>query len=71
MQIEQIDVVRLQSLEAGALHMAVDHSPYEGMEVTGWPELVLSRGEVVARNGEFVGEPARGRFLARAPRGQE
>jgi len=65
------DPARLQSLEAGALHMAVDHSPYEGMEVTGWPELVLSRGEVVARNGEFVGEPARGRFLARAPRGQE
>jgi len=62
------DPARLQSLAAGALHMAVDHSPYEGMEVTGWPELVLSRGEVVARDGEFVGEPARGRFLARTPR---
>ena len=40
-----------QSLDAGALHMAVDHSPYEGMTVTGWPELVLSRGDVVARDG--------------------
>jgi len=65
------DPARLQSLAAGALHMAVDHSPYEGMEVTGWPELVLSRGEVVARDGEFVGEPARGRFVARAPRARE
>jgi dihydropyrimidinase len=62
------DPARLQSLAAGALHMAVDHSPYEGMEVTGWPELVLSRGEVVARDGAFVGEPARGNFLARSPR---
>jgi len=61
------DPARLQSLAAGALHMAVDHSPYEGMEVTGWPELVLSRGDVVARDGEFVGEPARGRFLPRSP----
>ena len=36
-------------------------------EVTGWPELVLSRGDVVARDGNFVGEPSRGRFLERAP----
>jgi dihydropyrimidinase len=62
------DPARAQSLAAGALHMAVDHSPYEGMEVTGWPELVLSRGDVVARDGTFVGEPARGRFLPRLPR---
>ena len=62
------DPERAQSLAAGALHMAVDHSPYEGMEVTGWPELVLSRGDVVARDGTFVGQPARGRFLARTPR---
>jgi len=62
------DPERAQSLAAGALHMAVDHSPYEGMAVTGWPELVLSRGDVVARDGTFVGQPARGRFLARTPR---
>ncbi len=61
------DPERAQSLAAGALHMAVDHSPYEGMEVTGWPDLVLSRGDVVARDGNFVGDPARGRFLERAP----
>ncbi len=62
------DPARVQSLEASALHMAVDHSPYEGMRVTGWPEVVLSRGDVVARDGRFVGEPERGRFVARAPR---
>ena len=50
-----------------ALHMNVDHSPYAGLTVTGWPEIVLSRGDVVARDGRYVGEPARGRFVARSP----
>ena len=59
---------RRQSLAASALHMNVDHSPYEDVTVAGWPDLVLARGDIVARDGEFVGEPARGRYVARAPR---
>ncbi len=47
--------------------MAVDHSPYEDSPSTGWPELVLARGDVVARDGDYVGEPARGRYVARTP----
>ena len=62
------DPARAQSLDAAALHMAVDHSPYAGMEVRGWPELVFARGDIVARDGAFAGEPARGRFVSRAPR---
>jgi dihydropyrimidinase len=59
------DPERAQSLDASALHMAVDHSPYHGMTVTGWPELVFARGELVARDGRYVGEPARGRYVSR------
>ncbi len=58
---------RRQSLAASALHMAVDHSPYEDVTVAGWPDLVLARGDVVARGGGFVGEPARGRYVERVP----
>jgi dihydropyrimidinase len=61
------DPERRQSLDAGALDMATDHSPYAGMVSSGWPELVVSRGRVVARDGQFVGELGRGRYLARAP----
>ncbi len=57
-----------QSLDASALHMAVDHSPYAGTVVTGWPEVVLARGDVIARDGRYVGEPERGRFVSRTPR---
>ncbi len=61
------DPQRAQSLDARALHMNVDHSPYEGTAVTGWPSLVLARGRVVARDGAFVGEPGAGRFVERTP----
>jgi dihydropyrimidinase len=59
------DPERAQSLDHEALHMRVDHSPYQGWVVRGWPALVLSRGRVVADDGRFVGEPAWGRFVER------
>jgi dihydropyrimidinase len=61
------DPERRQSLDAAALHMRVDHSPYEGKVATGWPALVLSRGRVVAEAGQPRGEPGWGRYVARAP----
>jgi dihydropyrimidinase len=48
--------------------MAVDHSPYEAMTVTGWPKLVLSRGRLLAADGAFVGEPGGGHYVKRTPR---
>ena len=47
------------------LHEQVDWSPYEGMQVQGWPRDVLSRGRVVVRGGEFVGQPGWGQFQVR------
>jgi dihydropyrimidinase len=53
-------------LDAGELHMRTDHSPYEGMTVTGWPALTLSRGRVVAREGRPAdAPPGWGRFVQR------
>ncbi|UIN22836.1 dihydropyrimidinase [Herbaspirillum frisingense] len=45
------------------LHHDVDYTPYEGMQLTGWPVLTLSRGEIVWRDGEVLGAPGRGQFL--------
>ena len=55
-------------LDAAGLHMRTDHSPYAGMEVRGWPALTLSRGRMVALDGEP--QPARGwgRYVPRQPR---
>jgi dihydropyrimidinase len=57
-------------LVAERLHMNVDYSPYENITVRGWPSLVLSRGRVVARDGEPVGAPPEGRFVRRGPSGR-
>ncbi len=46
-------------------HDATGYCPYAGMSLTGWPVTVLSRGEVIIDNGEFVGGSGRGRFLPR------
>jgi dihydropyrimidinase len=62
------DPNRKQTLSAKTLHMKVDYNPYEGREVTGVSETVLSRGRVVVDNGKFVGKAGAGSFLKRNPR---
>ncbi|MCA0400254.1 MAG: dihydropyrimidinase [Proteobacteria bacterium] len=42
-----------------------DYSPYEGMEVTGWPVSTLLRGQFVVRDGALVGQRGAGRYIAR------
>jgi dihydropyrimidinase len=66
------DPERQVTLAAEALHQNVDYTPYEDWEVKGYPVTALSRGEVVVRDGEFVGAAGRGQFLRTAPlaRGQ-
>jgi dihydropyrimidinase len=62
------DPNRKQTLSARTLHMKVDYNPYEGREVTGVSETVLSRGKVIVENGKFTGRAGAGSFLKRNPR---
>jgi dihydropyrimidinase len=56
-------------LDAGTLHSRADHSPYAGRTITGWPVLTVSRGLVVAANGEPADvAPGWGRFVPRTRR---
>ena len=45
------------------LHHAVDYTPYEGMEVTGWPITTLVRGVPVWHEGKACAPAGHGRFL--------
>ncbi|MDB5380052.1 MAG: dihydropyrimidinase [Rubritepida sp.] len=44
-----------------------DYTPYEGMEVTGWPMMTIRRGEVVMRDGAVQAEEGTSQFLPREP----
>jgi len=46
-------------------HMGVDYSAYEGREVAGKIDMVLSRGRVLIEADEYHGAPGDGDFLPR------
>ena len=48
------------------LHHNVDYTPYEGMVLNAWPHLVLSRGDVIAKDGDCQASPGRGKFIPSA-----
>ncbi len=53
------------TLSTETLHENVDWTLYDGLEVTGWPAVTISRGAVVVEKGEFLGRPGQGRFVVR------
>jgi dihydropyrimidinase len=54
-------------LSARTQHINVDYNAFEGWKIEGRPSVVTVRGKVAARDGNFVGDPKRGRFLKRIP----
>lgn len=46
-------------------HQRTDYNLYEGMEVTGWPVKVYSRGRLLVDGDEWLGRAGTGRYLAR------
>ena len=59
------DPNRSHVLSASTHHMDVDYSCYEGMMVQGGSDVVLSRGMVVVKDGEFTGRKGHGTFVKR------
>src|SRR6059058_5097020 len=59
------------TISAKTHHSKTDYNLFEGTEVTGTPELVLLRGNVLVEGDELVAEPGIGQFVARARFGQE
>jgi dihydropyrimidinase len=57
--LELEKVVRAQDLRGMS-----DFSPFEGKMLRGWPVATIKAGQVVARNGQIIGQPT-GRYLPR------
>jgi dihydropyrimidinase len=61
------DPLRRVTLTQSLMQHVVDYTPYEGIEVTGWPTATIRRGAVVMQDGLVQAEPGSGRYLAVAP----
>jgi dihydropyrimidinase len=59
------------TISAATHHSKTDYNLFEGTEVTGTPEVVLLRGNVLVEGDELVAQPGIGQFVARAKFGQE
>jgi dihydropyrimidinase len=60
------DPNRERVISSESHHMNVDYSCYEGMQVWGLPEVVMQRGNVLVRDGEWFGKEGQGRFVPRS-----
>src|ERR1700746_2723525 len=60
------DPNRKHTISAKTHHMRVDYSMFEGIEVTGMPDVVLSRGNVVVEGDKYQGRAGAGEFIRRA-----
>ena len=65
------DPDRQVTISASTHHSKSDYNLYEGTQVTGAPDLVMLRGNVLVENGELVASPGIGQFVKRAKFGEE
>ena len=61
------DPEKAVTLSADTQHQNVDYSAFEGFKSKGAPVMVLSKGKVIVKDGEFVGDIGAGEFLHRRP----
>ncbi|HLI10312.1 MAG TPA: amidohydrolase family protein [Alphaproteobacteria bacterium] len=60
-----VDLKREHMVRAEELGSYADYSLYEGWSLKGWPIATIVRGKLVMADGEVVGPPGWGKFLAR------
>ena len=65
------DPERRHTISASNDHSKSDYNLFEGTQVTGSPEVVLLRGNVLVENDELVAQPGIGQFVRRARFGEE
>ncbi|HYN47816.1 MAG TPA: dihydropyrimidinase [Candidatus Nanopelagicales bacterium] len=61
------DPNRKRTISAATHHMDVDYSIFEGFEVQGASDVVMSRGTILVRDGAWVGPAGHGTFIPRGP----
>ena len=60
-----------RTISQSILHDNMDYTPYEGMKVTGWPRIVISRGRITVEDETLQVERGSGIFLEREPEAEK
>ena len=61
------DPAKTRQIRGAELMSRAGFSIYEGLEVTGWPQITIRRGEVVYEEGRITAQPGTGQLLRRGP----
>jgi dihydropyrimidinase len=65
------DPDKTETISVATHHSTCDYNLFEGTEVTGLPETVMVRGQVVVDGGELTAKPGTGQFIKRARVGEK
>jgi dihydropyrimidinase len=57
------DPTKTMTITNALMQQAIDYTPYEGLQVTGWPVTTVLRGEVAMQDGRVQAAPGLGRYL--------
>ena len=61
------DPARRVTITQALMQQTIDYTPYEGLEVTGWPVATILRGEIAMQDGQVLAQPGSGRYLPVGP----
>ncbi|MDA0525302.1 hypothetical protein [Methanococcoides alaskense] len=53
----------LNFITALKVHEKAQWTPYKNQKITGWPEMTMSRGDIIVQNDEFLGKKGWGLFI--------
>jgi dihydropyrimidinase len=60
------DPEKKATLTQADLHHGSDYTPYEGIEITGWPVATMLRGKFVVRDGKLAADKGYGSYVTRS-----
>jgi dihydropyrimidinase len=61
------DPKRTKTIAAGTQQSVIDYNVFEGVELTGLPRFVFTRGELAINEGTVEAKPGHGQFVPREP----
>ncbi len=59
------DPGKTMTITNASQHHGADYTPYEGIEVKGWPVLTMVRGQTVVKDGKLASAKPAGEFVTR------